>query len=258
MSPAKRFLLILFSVAIVGWILGNAFFGPPGFTDEYLAQYKADHEHYLKITKSEAYHLYEERPHLHGPGAEDAPANLASELAFVEDYTARPAYQLEVARQARYGLFFDIFNGALVVVLAWYFGRKPLLRYLDSQIDIIRQKVDDAARVRAEAEALTKDVEAQMAQLPEDEQRIAQETEHRLEKEMADLAEANHYSMGLLEREMADRKEQQWLRARQRVQRELVLQAIDGLNEQCAESQGAGFQDALIDEFIDTLERGPA
>lgn len=258
MSPAKRFLLILFSVAIVGWLLGNAFFGPPGFTDEYMAQFKADHERYLKITKSEAYHLYTERPHLHGPDTAAAPPQFAEDLAFVKAYTARPAYQAEVVRQARYGFFFDLFNGALVVALAWYFGRKPLLRYLDTQIDAIRRKVDDAARVRAEAEMLTKEVEAQMARLPEDEQRIAQETEHRLEKEMADLAEASHYSMGLMEREMADRKDQQWLRARQEVQRELVLSAINALKEQCANSQSAAFQDGLIDEFIDTLERGRA
>lgn len=258
MSPAKRFLLILFSVAIVGWLLGNVLFGPPGFTDEYRDQYKSDHERYLKITKSEAYHLYKERPHLHGPSSPDAPPQLADDIAFVREYTSRPAFQAEVARQGRYGLFFDFFNGALVVALAWYFGRKPLLRYLDSQIDLIRRKVDEAARLRAEAEALTREVEAEMARLPEEEQRIAQETEHRLEKEMADLAEANQYSMGLLEREMADRKEQQWLRARQEVQRELVLMSISTLKQQCADANSASFQDALIEDFIENLERGRA
>jgi len=255
MTPGKRFLLILFAVAMIGWAAGNYLMGPPGFTSEYREANKHDHERYLQITKSDPYKRYAERPHLHGPDAPDAPPTLAAEIAFVAEYTGRADYQAERRRQQWYELYFDFFNSGLVVALALYFGRRPLLGYIDGQIQAIRDRIDKAAHMRHEAEALTRTVQEQVRALPDEEHRIALETERRIEKELSELAEANHYSLGLMERELVDRKEQQWLNAKRRMQREMVLQAVDGLKEQFAEAQPDAFHDDLVDEFADFLEQ---
>jgi len=52
-----------------------------------------------------------------------------------------------------------------------------------------------------------------------------------------------------------DRKEQQWLKAQQKVQRELVLDAINALKDRFAQEQPDAFHDALIEDFAEALEQ---
>ena len=254
MSPAKRFLLILGAVSLVVWIGANLLLGPPGLSRQYLGQYKKEHERYIEVTKSLPYKLYTERPHLHGPGSPGAPENLAQNIVFVEQYEANPAFQAEQRRIGVYGLFFDFFNAGLVIVILVRFVRKPVLNFLDEKVAEVRDRIESAAQAREAAEERRRRADHQLAHLDDDRERIAEETARRLEHEMAALKRANERSLALLWRELADRKHQEIVAAKQQVKRELVNETIQRLVERYRAEQSPEREADLIDQFVRDLE----
>ena len=253
MSPAKRFLLTLGAVALVVWIGGNVLIGPPGLSRRYLADHEDAHNRYIEIIKGDAYKLYDERPALHGPASAGAPPGFAQDIAFVEHYEANPLFQAEQRRVARYGLFFDFFNAALVVVIILRFARKPLLNLLDKKVAEVRDRIESAAQARQAAEERQRRAEHQLANLDDDRERIDEETARRLEHEMAELQQANERSLALLWQEMADRKHQEIVAAKQQVKRELVNETIKRLVERYRAEQSPEREAELIDQFVRDL-----
>jgi len=254
MSPAKRFLLIFAIVSLGVWIGANLLLGPPGLSRPYLRQYKQGHERYIEITKSLPYKLYSERPHLHGPGSPGAPQGLAENIAFVEQYEANPAFQAEQRRIGVYGLFFDVFNAALVVVILVRFARKPLLNFLEEKAAHVRERIESSAGARGAAEERLRRAEDQLAHVEDERARVAAETARRLEHEMAELKRANERSLALLWQELADRKHQEIVAAKQQVKRELVSETIKRLEERYQAEQSPEREADLIDQFVRDLE----
>ena len=261
MSDTKRFLLIFFGAALIVWLGINFRLGPPGLSSAYLygedgeGGFKADHDHYLDIIKSGAYKLYEQRPHLNGPDQPGAPKDLAGNIEFVEHYEAREAFQAEEHRRALYDILFDFFNAALVVVLVVYFGRKPLLKFMDEKIAELREKMETLAAARKDAEARRRGAEGKIARLPEEEAQIAAATEARLAKEMAELEEANQRSLEIMRRELEDRKRDEEKAAAMLVKEELVNQAIANLIDDYRAKDSAEQQARLVEQFAGDVEK---
>ena len=256
MNPTKRFLLIFFGVALVGWIGGNVLLGPPGYTRAYLDENHQNHEHYIEITKHGYYKLYQQRPALHPVDGPDAPAHFDEWVAFVEEYESNPAFHEELHRMHLYELFFDFWNAGLLVVLVWHFGRKPLLKFLDNSITELRERVEAAAHARKSAEERRRKAEAQMAQLNEEQARVAEETQARIERELAQLEEANELSLKTVGQELADRKARVYQGAEQRVKRELLNRALARLEKTYLEGYDSTLESAQFDRFIEGLEKG--
>ena len=227
MSPEKRFLIILAVVSLVVCIGINAAFGPPGLSGEYREQYKAEHDRYLEITKSNAYKRAVERPELRGPGTEMAPAGLQAQMDFVETYTSKDLFKAEQARIAKYDLAFGFFNAAIVVVLALYFGRKPLLDFLDNGIAELRRKVRQAEDARIAAEERKRAAEERMAGLAQESRRVGRETQERLGRELAELEEASQHNLQLMEADLADRRKEVGKEAEMALKRELVEAMVE-------------------------------
>lgn len=254
MSPAKRFMLILAAVSLVACIAINVALGPPGLAPKYLDKYKAEHDHYLDIVKSNEYKMYKERPLLHGPDRADASDDFGDNIKFVEQYEGRPEFQAEQRRMRLYGLLFDFFNAALLVALVWRFARKPLLNFLDEKIAELREKMGSAAQARQSAEERRLNAERKLGQLPEEERGVTEETEKRLARELAELKEANEHSLAVLWQEMADRKVHEQRAAALLVKQEMVNLAVERVAEEYEARQSPEGQEALIDQFADDLE----
>lgn len=260
MKPGVRFILVVATVALVGFIAINVLLGPPGLSKEYLADHKARHDHYLEVRKSEAFKRYEQRPGLNGPGGEGASAHLAENIAFAEAYRQMPEFVAEQKRIALYEQAFSFFNASLVVIIALYFGRKPLLRFLDAGIEELRRKLREAEDQRLAAEKRRQDAEARLAGLPEESRRIAAETQERLDRELAELAEANQRSLAVMEADLKDRRREVVKEAEFRVKQELVNAAINSIEERyrTALAQGGetvtAHQAELLDAFVGDLE----
>ena len=116
-------MLITAAISLAVWVAGNMLFGPPGFSSEYLEQFKDEHEYYLSISKSEFYKKWEQRPHLNSPDHPDAPKDFAAKLEFIEKYTARHEFIEEQHRKHIYELYFEIFNALLVAAIVFFFAK---------------------------------------------------------------------------------------------------------------------------------------
>ena len=252
MDPkTKKFLLLLVGIALVGWITVNWLFGPPGLSSEYLAKHRVEHEHYLEAIKSDDYKHYMQRPHL-----VDLEANprLQERIALVDAYLAGESFQAEQHRLHLYTLFFEFFNAALVVVLILRLAKAPLLSFLDRQIEELREKINQAARSKKSALGRRAAIEDKLAHVHEEELKLNAETETRLERELAELAEANHYSFGLHERELAERKKAEAHAIELALKRKLVDAAVHDLIEQTRTGLSPEGHDRLIRQFTRDVE----
>lgn len=258
MTPTKRFLLGFFAVAIAGWLAGVWLYGPPGMSREYLERFEHEHEHYIEVLKSDIYKRWAERPHLHGPETHADPHDahfLQEAIAFVERYEARPEFHAERERIHKYELFFEFFNPLLVVVLAWRFGRKPLLAFLDGQIAAVRARIEEAENARNAAEARLDAAARQMAALAAEQAALEEETKARIAREIAEAEEANRASTEAMERELEDRKLGERLAAERRLKTELVDAAIAQLSKDLTENPDPAAQRRLVGAFLGELER---
>lgn len=253
MSPAKRFLLITAGVSFVVWLTGNILWGPPDYSPKYLSQYKAEHDRYLTITKSEAYKRYLQRPALIDPAGSEAFPNLASDLAFVQQYEARPEFQAEQHRRHIYYLYFEIFNAVLLVVIVVYLGKKPFLGFLDGKITELQETIEEAAKAKAEAEEKIAEANAKIKNLDTLRHGIESEVDARIQQEIQTLGQAHQTNKQQHLNEIEDRKKLEEQRASAKVKMELAKLAVQQLAEDCKKTTPQRHVD-WIDEFCADVE----
>lgn len=250
-KKTKQFLINIVVVAMVGWIAGNVLLGGPGLSKDYLARYRAEHEHYITIIKSDAYKQYVERPNL--AHLDEDPA-LRAQVDFVASYTAREAFAAEAHRRELRAMFFDFFNASLVVVLLWTLGRPPLLRFLEEQATAVRERLNQATRARSAASTRLVAAQDRLSHIHEDELKVNTETDGRLERALAELSASNHYSFGLHEQDLIERKRAAEHTAELLVRRALVEKALALAQEQLTQSRSEEHEALHINQFIRGLE----
>ncbi len=249
MSPAKRFLLITAVVSLAVWLAINFLFGPAGFSNEYLEQYKAEHSHYLEVAKDEAFQKYMQRPEL------AADPEMREKAQFVEQYTSRPEFIQEQNRRWWYTLLFDFFNAGLVALIAIRFLTRPLLNFVDERIAELREKMESAAKAREEAQTRRAAAAEKLDQLPNERDRVEAETDARIDKELTQVQEDNQRALGMLEQEIEDRKHGEELAAARLLKRELVTEAVEKLKQDFAARRSPEQQAAIFEQFVGDLER---
>ena len=249
MSPAKRFLLILFGVYLAGGVTTIFMFRPPGMSKAYLAKYKAEHDWYIKVIKSDAYKLYVERPHLHTPDE-----RLGADIAFVGEYEARPVFQAEKRRRLIFASLFEVLNVGAVLALVYHFARKPFLNFVDGQIAALRTKLERARQARAAAAERRAEARSKVEGLDDDTARIAREGDDLRERELARIEAATRQGLDQIDRVTDDRKRGEQQKAVLQVKRELVTQSIELLAQRYRAQASAESEAALVDQFIRGLK----
>jgi F-type H+-transporting ATPase subunit b len=155
-------------------------------------------------------------------------------------------------------LLFSALNFALLIGVLIYFARKPIADFFAARRQGIQQDLKAAADLQSEAEARyakwqrrLMDLESELAGIRETaRERAAAEREHIL----ADAAAAAER----IRRDAIAAVDQELLRARAQLRREAADLALE-LASQTLERQITGAdQDRLLDEFVATIERGPA
>ncbi len=259
MSP-KRFLLTLLIVYIVLAIPPIVLFGGPNYSQDYLDEYGDEHDVYLSITKSEAYKLYSQRPHLIEEMYEQRPhlepdLNLLYEqIEFVEEYESRPEFIAERRRIDRYNLYFQFLNFGAMLALILRFGWRPLIDFLDGQVKKVRTRIEQTKAAREEAQQRKDEANKKIQQLPDEKQQIASQTDAMIEQEVARIRETAEQSLAQIDQETEERKRVEMQQAAMQVKQELVEQAIDRLAKKLDESAKTERQSALIDEYVQALD----
>ena len=256
MDPGKRpallFLAGFFGLYVVVSLTLNLTLGPPGMSKAYLQDNGADHDRYLQITKDPdpAYKRWSQRPELNPP--DDA---LAHNIAFVEEYTARPKFLDEQRRRFRYDMLLDFFNVAMVIALAVRFGRKPLVGLLDKMAGDVRDDIDRAGDSEAQAQERMSSARRRLDGLEDEQAALQHDAEDRIGRMRRESALATGRGVSALNKETEDRKRNEEALARRALARELVDQAIEKIVERVQSETGHEVDDLLIRGFAEDLGR---
>jgi F0F1-type ATP synthase membrane subunit b/b' len=249
MNPVKRYLLIFLAVYLVGAVAAVILWGPPGLSAEYRAQYKADHDRYIEITKSKDYKLHKANPRIH-----PATGVLEDQVRFANDYSSRSEFIDESRRRTTFIYFFDIYNAIFLIALALRFGKKPFLAFVDEKIEDIRNRLEAAEQARLDAEQQHAQAQEQVDGLKEERELIAAHGDKTLEKESTRITEGTAHILEEIDREIEDHKRMEATKAAMHMKRELVGQATVLVEQQFREGTAAVPHDALVDQFVKGLE----
>lgn len=247
---SKRYFMIVTAIYAVAVLVGLAAFRSPGLSRPYLQKYGMEHERYLAIFKSPQFKAYEERPALYPPKG-----RFAEDVEFVERYRARPEFIREEHRIAWYVEYFKVLNSAaFILYLAGLVG-KPLLSFLDAQIEEIRRRFAEAEKARRAAAAQRAAAQAKVDEWGETEERIRKESEAAIAKHLAKIQEEADCAKALLEKQKVDRKQAELYTAARSIKTELVTKAIRQLEERYETELTQEKLNANVDRFIALMER---
>jgi F0F1-type ATP synthase membrane subunit b/b' len=249
MTPTKRFFLIFFAVYLVGAVAIIVLYGPARYSRAYMDQYGDEHQRYLEITKSEAYKLHRERPALH-----PAEGKLADQVAFVEEYESREVFQQEKRRVFLFNLLFDIYNSVAAVIIVVWFGKKPLLNFLDEKIDDIRHRIKRSEDARALAAKQKAEAEAKLQGLAEEKRQITAQMDEAIQIEKENVAAFTEENLELIAAETEDRKQREARQAAMQMKAEIVERSVNRLSERLRKELTEAHQAALVEEFVNRLE----
>lgn len=258
---AGRFFAIFFAVYMVIAIAVNVLWGPPGMSADYLDKYEAEHERYIQIKKSEGYARYRQRSDMNliakayedNPGLEPPLAELPAAVAFMEKYTAQPGFQAEMHRRFIYDTFFEVYNFAAVVFLILWFGRKPILSFLDDQIAVVRRKIERSESAESEAKERKNAAQSKIDGLGGEVARIEEQAQTMAAQDRENIEAMKQAALDQVAQETAERKAVEERRAAAQVRRELVEQAVDKLAAELRQNARADRQSTLIQRFAREL-----
>ena len=250
MTPAKRFLLLFFAIYVAGAVAIIVLFGPPGYSGAYMEQYKDAHQHYLEIVKGSEYKRYIERPELH-----PAEGTFANDVAFVEEYESREAFQQEQRRVYLFNLLFEFYNAAAVVLIAVRFGRKPFLKFLDEKIDEIRRRIRKSEETRARAAKQKAEAAAKLNGLEDEKSQIEAQTDEAIRAEKETLEAMTEEVLQHIAIETEERRQREERQAAMQMKAEIVKRSVNRLAERLRDELTESEQAALVDQFVSRLER---
>jgi F0F1-type ATP synthase membrane subunit b/b' len=246
----KQWFIAYFAVYLVVGITIIQTVGPRGFTEEYIAQYGHEHEHYLEIIKSDEYELWSQRPNLYPMSAE-----LQGKIDFVERYEGREAFQTEQARRGRFDMLFDFFNVIMVAYLMVHFARRPLMGFLDGQIQETRERVQLAEQAHAESLQLRTETEARISGLSAETVELAKHNSVLMEEERRKFEDFTRLGLHEIDQEAAQRRNAEVLAAKHRIREELIAQAVEKLTARYKVEASPERVTKLTAEFVRQLEK---
>jgi len=246
----QRYIIGYFLVYLTVSILLLVFLGPVGMSKGYLSEFNSDHDLYLETIKLEGHKRWSQRPALNPPDDK-----LAARIVFVEAYTSRPQFIAEQKRRATYGALIDLFKVAMVIILVYHFAKKPLRELLDNTIESVGASMARATRNLEDAAISKADAEAKLDGLPAQQAELDEQTARRIAEMRREDAETTAQRLSIFNKETEDRKLNEEALARLALKRELVDQAVALLAERLSAEKSAEINVALVDQFVDRLER---
>ncbi|MEE8475864.1 MAG: ATP synthase F0 subunit B [Myxococcota bacterium] len=154
-------------------------------------------------------------------------------------------------------LVYPALNLAILLAVLFYFGRKPIRSFFVERRGQIREELERAAKMKAEAEERYAQWQRRLVDLDTELESIRAAARERAEIERDRiLTEAE----AAAERVRADAHaavEQELRRAREQLRREAADLAIELAAQRLREQITPADHDRLLDEFVTRIERGP-
>jgi F0F1-type ATP synthase membrane subunit b/b' len=246
----KNYYVRVFIAYVVFIVVGFVLFGSPMLSKEYMKEHGKDHARYLEIIKTDAFKAYEERPELH-----PLPAKLEEDAKFVEHYREQPAFEHEERRIWWYIEFSKVLNTVIFILLLKGLVGKPLLNFLDAQIQAIRSSLAEAEKARAEAAQLKVAAQAKMDTWTKTEARVLENSEATIAAQLAKIHEESEYAKALMIKQTEDRKQAELHAAARTIKTELVTESIRVLEERYRTEQTLEKLETNVERFTALMER---
>lgn len=248
MSPVKRFLLAFVGVYVVIGLAVNMLYGPPGFSNEFLNDYRNEADRYLEIVKSERYKLWKENPEVNPPDPE-----LQQQIAFVERFQANPDFREEMERRDHYNAISDWFNVIMLTVLVVVLARGPVASFVSGMVATERERIENIERERSAAARRKSEAERKLEQLIDEERRANEAAAARIADETAQVELSTEETLNQLRQESEDRRRHAELLAQRRLKAILADEAIAILEQRYRSDESPEQNEALIEQFLQEL-----
>ncbi|MEE9607102.1 MAG: F0F1 ATP synthase subunit B [Myxococcota bacterium] len=153
-------------------------------------------------------------------------------------------------------LIYPALNLALLIAVLVYFARAPIRRYFAERRDRIRDDIETAARLRAEAEQRYSEWQRRLREVDAELEGIRATARQRADAERERILSDAAAGAERIRREARDAVEQELRRAREQLKQEASDLALGLAAELLTEQVTDSDRDRLFDDFIQRLEQG--
>jgi F-type H+-transporting ATPase subunit b len=148
-----------------------------------------------------------------------------------------------------------LLNTAILFYLIIRFGRRPLSDALKKRKTSIMQGIQDASRMKDEAQRRLAEYEEKLAHTDQEIERVRREMRAAGEAERARILVEAKERRARMERDAQQLIEQEIKAARQEITREMVASAVKSAAERMAKELGSADHQRLADEYLATLDK---
>lgn len=147
-----------------------------------------------------------------------------------------------------------VVNFSTLVIVLWYFARKPLGDFFKGRTELIEKSIKEATEAKELAIKTLKEVEARLNNTDAEIEQIVEAARKSGEKEKETLiAEGERLKERIIEQAKAN-IDFELQKAKETIKADAALLALDLAEKQLKEKLGLKEQDVLIDDYIKRLE----
>jgi F-type H+-transporting ATPase subunit b len=147
-----------------------------------------------------------------------------------------------------------IFNSAILFFLIYRFGKAPLQAALKNRRDTLMQGMDEAAKMKAEAEATLAGYEAKLDKIHDEIARVQSSMREAAKSEQQRILSEARERQARMERDAKLLVEQELKAARLVLMNEVTREVVASATELLQKQLGAADQARLADEFLGSLD----
>lgn len=240
----KRFFIWAFILYLSCSVIGIVLFRSPNFSKEHLQKYAKEHELYREVIKNPDYHKFIERPHLF----KGTPEEL-EKFQTVKNYEQKADFQAEERRILLYLLWFKTLNTVSLVVIAFYFGWTPLLKYIDKYQRNILDKRNEVEKLLKQTNKELNEAEKVYQTLPD----VIKERESRkeilLKEQLSKIEEQNRLAREQIEFLLETKKREEILNCINNMKRLLIEEAFEEVEKKLIISEDSERLSQTVERF---------
>ena len=155
------------------------------------------------------------------------------------------------------GLLWPTVNFLILATALVFFVRKPLLAYFADRRETIRKDLEEAARLKKEAEERYAQWQRKLTDLDNELASIRSTAEERVETERNHLLADAKAAADRIRQDAATAVDQELRRAQGRLRQEASELAVELASGMLRENVTGDDRDRLVDEFISRIEQAP-
>jgi F-type H+-transporting ATPase subunit b len=148
---------------------------------------------------------------------------------------------------------FAVFAGLII-----YFGGPAIRRHLESRHTLIKDALDEASKIRAEAQAKLEEYSERIAGVDREVDELIKQVKADAEAEKQRMIEEGRQQAERMKRDAEDRIAAEFARARHEIEREVVTAAVAAAETILRDKATADDKRALVDAFITDIQSSKA